>query len=150
MTEALKFPLPIGKLSEYLPHRPPAVWIDEVISVDKTGGRCLTEIKDAPYVNEGLLRPSSFIELIAQTYGFVHICQIILGLGEGLERPTKTYLVGIRGMQMNSDSQVSIGESIGIVVKNVGQLGPLVLVDGKVFNSEEKCLASGQIKIFAQ
>lgn len=145
----IKFPVRVQDIMDFVPHRPPMVWIDAVTEVDTTGGICLVEVKEAPYLNNGRIRPSSFIEFIGQSYGYVSACQNKVFPDHQRKKPEVAYLCGIKDFEI-SDVKIGIGEKLRVVVKKTHELGPITLVEGKVFTEAGQVIASGQIKLYAQ
>ena len=91
------FPLHVRELEEWIPHRQPMVWIDEVLSADGVQGECLVRLRaDALYMGPGgVIRPSSMIEWIAQGYAFVRAAQTKLHLISADIKPKRAFLVAI-------------------------------------------------------
>jgi predicted hotdog family 3-hydroxylacyl-ACP dehydratase len=145
----LKFPVPVADIFEFMPHRPPMVWIDEILSVNETGGVCLVRVKDGAYMSAEGIRPTSYIEFMAQSFGYVSACQLKV-YPNSRPKPTQVFLCGIRDLEINNDKKISEGEQLRIEVKRTHEMGPLILFEGKVFSSDGTTMAKGQIKLFAQ
>lgn len=79
-------------LSEILPHRPPMLWLDEVISHDEHRARCrLTVRTDHPFVRNGELDALVGIEWMAQAVAaLVGLRDLAVG-----EHPRTGYLIAI-------------------------------------------------------
>src|SRR5687768_16243919 len=91
----IEFPVPVAKLSGFLPHRPPMVWVEEVVEVDETGGLCGLSLEaSAPYLTDGKIRRSSYIEWMAQSFAFVEACR------KPNDRLETAFLVGIRDLEV--------------------------------------------------
>jgi len=107
-----------GPITNYLPHRPPMVLIDEIIDVTMTQGRCRTTIKpDCVFAIDGKVHPTAMLEFVAQA------CAIGVGvMSEKLnERPRLGFIIGCREMTFAID-HYSVGDVLEIsVTKILGQ-----------------------------
>jgi predicted hotdog family 3-hydroxylacyl-ACP dehydratase len=152
MSELL-FPLSTRALSEWLPHREQALWVDEVSWVKQEEGECRVYLRsDANYADQNKrIRPSSFIEWMAQSYGFVAATQALSGLIEVRKKPEKTFLVQIRNLIVSAtDHKIVDQDWISVHVKRTHQMGPLTLLEGTVTSSQSLVLASAKLKVFAE
>lgn len=154
---SLDLPIPTLRLAEWLPHRPPMVWIDEVMAFDQKSGEArLCLVEDAHYMDEKGLRPASLIELIAQSFGYVHVCQKLelARAGKPSVPVTKAFLCGIRDAQF-SDSLLSsppqAGTRLVIRVGNIKTFGPIQSIDGQVCLADSgEEIASANLKVFSE
>ena len=153
----LSFPIAVEKLQKWMPHRAPMLWIDEVVSVDAHQGQCRIQLRqDALYMSAGQLRVSSFIEWMAQSFGFVRIAQSLCHCKLEEPRPslmplTQAYLVAIKNanFQINSSSGLSLdqllpGTSLLIQIHNIREVGPITLFDSTI-TLETGGVDSGQV-----
>ena len=142
---------PVSLLKNYLPHRPPMLWIDEVLWIREDEGECRVSLrKEAHYFDEeGMIRPSSLVEWMAQGYGFVRACQILNRQDEGLKKPEKTYLAAISDVAFHENCRdvIKPGGDIRIHIRTVRELGPLMLVQADI-RTEKTNLASGHLKVY--
>jgi predicted hotdog family 3-hydroxylacyl-ACP dehydratase len=151
----LAFPVATSGLGEYLPHRPPAVWVDEVRSVAPNEGVCRVYLRTSAHYADarGRIRESSYVEWIAQAYGFVAACQVLSGIAPEEKRPEKTFLVQIRDLKLSEEpaaTLISEGDWIDVHVKRTHRLGPLALIEGEVRSSKEVVLARVKLKLYAE
>lgn len=151
----LSFPVSTEALRDWLPHRDGAVWVDEVTSVGIDGGECRVLLHpSANYADQhGRIRESSFIEWMAQAYGYVCACQALSGLVNLAEKPKKVFLVQITDLDLSPDPSPSLigdGDWISVRVKKTHQVGPIALIEGVVLSSHEVVLARAKLKLFAE
>jgi predicted hotdog family 3-hydroxylacyl-ACP dehydratase len=144
------FPVSVKQLVELVPHRGTAIWIDEVTNLTESGGECQVYAKDAPYITAGKVRPSSYIEFMAQSYAYVSACHFLYRPKPFQKKITEAFLVGIRDLEIVDLESIEIGQALKISVQRSHELGDLVLIDGVVSSSEGKCIAKGQLKLFAR
>jgi len=150
----LNFPVPTSRLEDWLPHRGPAVWVDEVLSVTADGGDCRIILKNSANYSDGKgsIRESSFIEWMAQGFGFVCACQALAGIVSAQEKPEKAFLVQISDFELNSDpdsNHFTEGDWMIARVKRTHQVGPIALVDGEIISSKNVTVARAKLKVFA-
>ena len=151
----LNFPVATRQLSDWLPHRGAAVWVDEVTWVKADEGECRIHLRQsANYADgQGHIRDSSFVEWMAQAYGFVCACQALTEIMNMSEKPKKAFLVQISDFEMSQEpaaNRIVEGDWISVRVKRSHQVGPIALVDGVVLSSKELVLARAKIKLFAE
>jgi len=107
-----------GPITDYLPHRPPMVLIDEILDVTMTTGRCRTTIKpDCVFALDGKVHPTAMLEFVAQA------CAIGVGvMSARLELPPRLgFIIGCREMTFDVD-HFNVGDVLEIsVVKLLGQ-----------------------------
>ena len=64
-------PAKVSDFEDCVPHRPPMVWVDDILSASDSGGECLIRVRrDALYCVNGRIEPMNCIEWIAQTFAF--------------------------------------------------------------------------------
>lgn len=144
----------VSDLAEWTPHRPPMVWIDEVISVTATEGECRAQLKkDGLYMHFGILPLSSLIEFVAQAYAYVRCVQAQQGLGSKSEKPKRAFLVGTGQTDFfikESDSRIAIGQELRFHVSEIREILPFVMFTGKVLAPDGFVIMSTKIKLFHQ
>lgn len=150
----LKFPVPTSQLKEWLPHRGTSVWVDEVTSVTQDGGEACVFLKNAANYSDGQgsIRDSSFIEWMAQSYGFVCACQVLAGTVSAKEKPEKAFLVQVSEFELSDDpssSRIVEGDWLIVRVKRTHQVGPIALIDGEIISSKNVLIARAKLKLFA-
>jgi predicted hotdog family 3-hydroxylacyl-ACP dehydratase len=146
----LKLPLAVQDLEDLVPHRTSAIWVDSVIALSEEGGQCQVEIKDGNYMTNGSLRKSSYIEFIAQSYGFVSASHLYFNLKPDQKKISQAFLVGVKNFEILEAPPVKMGDVLRVEVTRTHEIGEISIVEGKVFSSANVCLAKGQIKLFAR
>lgn len=149
------FPIDVRELEEWIPHRPPMLWISEVSWADATSGECVARIEPEGHAlgKDGIMRSSSMIEWIAQSYAFVRAAQALTGAGPAHAKPKRVFLVAINDARFEYLDRPGLldGEnSFRVRVKTDRELGPLSLVEGKVLSRSGELLASAKLKLFAE
>lgn len=154
MFEYLAQPVPVAELTEWIPHRGSAVWITEVVACGPREGRCRIELDpSALYCDEGKIRATSVIEWIAQSFGYSCVCFAAKNKDSQIQVLKKAFLVGIRGFTLTEDfwknREVKKGSHLFVDVRQLHELGPLAIVEGKVFFEKENLLGRAELKLFA-
>lgn len=147
-------PIPVTEIANFLPHRPPMVWIDDVITYSEKAGECTLRLKaDAPYMTTGdRLRPSSCLEFIAQAYGFISVCHHLFILDPNSKPLTKAFLASLKDAvlpEAEALAQLKVGDQLRISISGVRQMGPIVLFNGEV-KCHERLVCSAQMKVFKE
>lgn len=136
-------------LYNYLPHKPPMVWIDAVLDFSDKGGTAQTELKsDALYFSNGDLRPSSFIEFTAQAYAFVNLAYLRAG-GETDAVHSKTYLAAIKDFQFHQRLPLKAGDIVQTTVQKMRVFGPITVVKGECYVGPT-LITSCELKVFSE
>lgn len=133
-----------------IPHRNPMLWVDQVLSYGPLGGECTVHLKkDALYMSDGRIRPSSFIEFVAQAQAFIGLCS-----RKNSHADAKVFLIGISdGVFADPDSYAqSIWENPILHVKlgPARQMGPIAIFTGTVSTPAGQILFKGKLKAFFQ
>lgn len=143
--------IPVSELSEWVPHRPPMVWVDAVVRSEGSEGECRVALSaDAAYACQGRIRPSSYIEWIAQAFGFVQAAALI-GKDDA-SRPERVFLAAVKNFELVRSLgplEPLIGKELSIQVKKTHQIGPVALVLGSVLDWNGELLARAELKLFA-
>lgn len=146
-------PVQVKDIARFLPHRPPMVWIDQVVSFSEKSGECRVRLKpEGHYMTGGKLRPSSCLEFIAQAYGFISVCHHIYILDPNSKPLTKAFLASIKGAKLPSEElldQIHVEDELSITISGVRQMGPIVLFNGKV-TRDDLVLCTTQMKVFKE
>lgn len=145
------FPISVKLFEDFLPHRPPMVWLDEIVEAEAERGCCRVRVTSDRHFFDGKnVRPSSVVEWVAQAYGYTS-AYYLLGMNQGQAPKIQTaYLVGIRDLAFEPTWQsVSLNSEIYIHVKRARELGPVSLVDGRVTDSAGALFARVSLKLFA-
>ncbi len=140
-----------SKLIPYAPHRPPMVWIDQVLRASATDGECLIQVKkNAMYMERGALRPSACIEFIAQAYGYMSIAYR-LGINDPNAKPLKrAFLAAIKDAQLPSANNARLvlpGDELTVRISGIRHLGPIASFQGQVIHKNQ-LMASGGMKVY--
>lgn len=129
------------------------VWIDQVTGYSATAGECLVEVKpDALYMGPEGLRPSSCVEFIAQTYGFVWICHVIKNVDPNSRGMSVAMLAAFRNVRFASPDKmrkVGAGDRLVCQISGIRWLGSITSFQGRVLLGEE-LLAEAQMRTFSQ
>src|SRR5690606_1117271 len=109
-------------------------WIDWVTEFSKDSGVCVVEIKkDALYMSPEGLRPSSCLEFIAQTYGFVWICYVTRVLDPNTKGMSVAMLAAFREVRFATPqqmAQVKDGDKLICKISGIRPLGPITSFRG--------------------
>jgi predicted hotdog family 3-hydroxylacyl-ACP dehydratase len=150
----INFPLPIYKLARYVPHRQPMIWVDEVTRASEQDGECRVILKaDSLYMDGEFIRPTSFVEWMAQSFAFVR-ATLAHRHHVDLARPvTEAFLVGIRDAKFEIDpTSIRLGEvpSLLVRVSNFRNFGPIISFDGEVILESGARVMKASIKVYQQ
>lgn len=148
-----QFPVPVGDLRAYLPHRPPMIWVDEVLETHQgergLRGTCRVQInRDRGFMAaDGNVRPSAVIEWIAQGYGFVKAAHRRQE-GYGLAGFGRAFLVAISNCDVNLQGLQGM-QAVLVHVEEVREMHPAYIVDGKVTSLDGKIeFGSARLTVF--
>lgn len=152
LSNQITFPVPVSMLTECLPHRGTAIWVSEVLWVDESEGEFAIELRpEANYCDENFVRPTSYLEWLAQGYGYVSACQALSQANAAGARAQKAYLVGMRDVFFSPDPFCVIrGEKATGWVKRTHEMGPIQLIEGRIFSPTKQILATAKLKVYAQ
>lgn len=142
---------PTSELKEWLPHRAPMVWIDEVGDTSETGGVCFVTLKaDGLYFSDGVLRRTSIVEFLAQGFGYIAATHKIRS-GHSLSSALKrAFLVAVTQCQLIETAQATPGTRLQITVSDVKQIGPIQLFKGTVATASGQTLGTASLKVFSE
>lgn len=144
----MQFPITVDKLMGYLPHRPPMIWIDEILEVTPTSGRAQLTLKsEGLYFNKRGLIPSAPIEWIAQAAGYCAAARALKA--PDAPKLSLALLVGIRDAQFGDVSALGPGSVVTVQVDIIRELPPLALIQGRVLK-DSKELCRMVLKLFAE
>ena len=143
-------PVPTSELHGYLPHRPPMVWVDEVLSYGNEGkgpfGTCRVDISyDRGFRGaDGKVRTSAVVEWIAQSYGYVKASKRRAD-GFGTEGFGRAFLVGITDCEVDL-STLGDDPCVLVHVRELRDMHPAYVIEGRV-TSEDGARLFGQARI---
>ena len=136
-----------------LPHRPPFVWIDEVTDATLEGGACAVTLReDAPYFGPDGLRRSSFLEFMAQAFGYLRAAQSAAGLLPGRPAPTKAFLVSIQDAVFTESANLlpPPGTRLAIELTGAREVGPITLFSAAVKSPGGDVIVRARLKVFSE
>ncbi len=146
-----KFPLPIEHLIPFLPHRPPAVWIDGLLETKKDYAKAYVRIRpNAPYKNSLGVCEVACIEWIAQTFGYGMIMNNILQI-QLIKSASRTLIAEIKNLTIHDGPLLrSLPEDaeIEIAASCAHNFGALKIIEGNVTVSAT-LLASAKLTVFS-
>ena len=95
----LTAPISTKWITTFMPHRAPAIWIDEVLSYDSRGGHGRVYLDPAAhYFDQTELRQSSLVEFVAQSYGYCFVLSEIFNNKE-ISNVSQTMIAEIRNVK---------------------------------------------------
>ncbi len=143
-------PLKAKTLESWLPHRPPMVWVKTILWSSEAGGECLVDLKEIPLAcTNGLLRQSSAIEIMAQSFGFVmaHYHYHLKSQYTGFK---KTFVVSYKKVSF-SNLKIKDDQALRIKVIKEREVSTIAFVNGEVSSVEQQLLyCRGQLKLFSE
>jgi predicted hotdog family 3-hydroxylacyl-ACP dehydratase len=147
------FPRPVADFLETIPHRPPFVWIDEVLAVTVEGGTCAVVLKpDSLFMGPEGLRRSSYLEFMAQAFGYLRAAQAAAGLTPGKAIPKKAFLVSIQDAVYDEGENLhpTPGSRLTIEVSGIREVGPITLFAATVRDAAGSVLVQARLKVFSE
>jgi predicted hotdog family 3-hydroxylacyl-ACP dehydratase len=138
----------VKKLDDFLPHRNDMIWIDKVLTYTNESATCLVNLeKNKLYFTNDEIRQSSYIEWIAQSFGYADANRLKdLGQKKSLKN---AFLVGITNARF-SDQKVRDENEIMIDVKLLRIVGPISFIEGKVYsNITKNVYCEATLKVFS-
>lgn len=140
----------VSELQGYLPHHGPMEWIDRVLHFSAGSGTCAIDIDPSSlYCVEGRFKQSSFLELIAQSFGFVIASNIKKRTGQVI--PIKSaYFVGMTKVVFG-ESLPLLGEEVLIDVLEERRVGLISFVRGRVYSPLTKeIFCEATLKLYSE
>lgn len=136
----LQLPIP---LTELVPHRPPMLWLNELVEYSDDRGRAVGTMQPDHFFADGrgVLHPSASIELIAQAAAAHEGCRRRMSgqaIGGG-------FLVGVRNFTLRRAP--SCGEEVVVAAERRWAVGPMHMTRGSVWASGD-LLAEGELTFF--
>ena len=125
-----------GPVSDYLPHRPPMLLIDDIVEVTDNRAVCRTTIHpDCVFARDGVVHPSAMIEIVAQA------CAIWVGVTNSRKggTPQVGFLVACREVAFAVD-RFCVGDELTIAVTKVLGEDQLAVFSGIVSRGDEECV----------
>ena len=131
-------------LRTLIPHRPPMLLVDEIVSLTAQAGQSKTHIgADFLFLRaDGTVAPEAFCEIIAQSYG---VCEGQRRLDAGLSLDGGGYLVSVRDFEVFALARV--GDELCTHTQQLDDCFGTRIVQGTVWRGSEK-LAQATVYIF--
>lgn len=131
----------------FLPHQGDMIWIDYVTESHERGGTCLVIVdKNKHYFGDEKLRQSSFIEWMAQGFGFSNALKIKEGKAEG--SVSNAFLVGFTNVTFGQILPQELEELL-VITNATRTIGPITYIEGKVQSKENGVVyCEAQLKLF--
>ena len=140
----------VQELESWLPHRKPMVWVKTILWSDEKGGECLIDLNEAPLsCSDGFLRPSSMIEMMAQSFGFVlsHYHYHIKSQYTGFK---KTFVVSYKKVVF-SPHTIKHNQMIRVKVFKEREISTIAFINGQVTSVDGSLTyCEGQLKLFSE
>jgi predicted hotdog family 3-hydroxylacyl-ACP dehydratase len=139
----------VEDLADYVPHRPPMLWIDEVLEVSEDGlsGKCALTVKEDALHQQSGVKKFAPLEWIAQAYAFIS-AHSMKGRGEK-PRAAEMFLAAMTDVRL-TDRERKTGERFEILVRRTHSVGPFSLLEGQVFDATGESIAQAQLKVYCQ
>lgn len=148
----LNYPVKTSEFAVWVPHRPPMVWIDEVVNASKERGECLVRCKqEALYRHNGHIPPVSCIEFVAQAFAFVRSCYLIEGGYASKAEAHEALLVGVKNAKFlfeEGDAEVDQATELHVIVDQFREFGPIIMVRGEVRLASGRTLMKGNLRVY--
>ncbi len=144
----------VTELKQWLPHRPPMVWVDAVLSHSVSGGVTETAVnEDSLFLSDKAVAPIFLLEIMAQSYGFVRVLQVLSELLPKQDVPKNTFLANVRNAEFfvtELSPELQVGAVIRTVVESGRSFGPLTVAKVRCESLEGRCLARAELKVFSE
>lgn len=130
MTEVL------GPITDYLPHRPPMVLIEEIVEVTTTIAICRTTIRpDCVFAVDGRVHATAMIEFVAQT------CAIAAGVTASRDGgpPRMGFIIGCREVSFSME-WFHVGDVLTFTVTKILGEEQIAAFNGIVSRGGEPCV----------
>ncbi len=148
MSKSLK----IQDIMPYVPHRPPMVWVDEIVSYQATSGECKIHMKKGSlFLGPEGLRKSSCLEFIAQSYGYCSVAYDF-SVDPSAQPLQKAFLASFKDAVFADAAEfakVKVGDYLALRFSGVRKVGQIVIFTGQALHNDVE-LARGQIKVFCE
>jgi len=140
MHDNLTLPMPASGL---IPHRPPMLLVDKLISFDDGSGTVEACLDSGSILvdGSGKLDEVALIEIIAQGYATIKGYDDLRN-GKPVQ---EGFLVGIRKLALSG--QAFAGERLSVNIKTVGSFEGFSVVEGEIRRNEE-IIAAGSLKLW--
>ena len=137
-----------SQLYDYVPHRPPMIWVDELLEYSETVGRSRTRLDTgALYFSEEGVSPSAGIEFIAQTFAFNNAA-LLSETNANLRPDQRAFLAAVKNYHTSNWSSLKHGDELITTVTRLRQLGTISIIRGEIVCGE-RTVATAELKVFA-
>ena len=138
----------VESLVDWLPHRPPFVWVDEVVHFSEEGGECLVILKkDAGYMSPEGLRPSALIEFAAQSFGYISAA---FAASHGIQISVKkAYLTSLKDGLLPVCDDLKPGDQLRVLIDSIRQVGTITLLRGQIFRGSQ-LFSEVHLRVFSE
>lgn len=153
--QTISVPIDIKYLMDFMPHRPPAVWVNRIIDFKFRAGSGEVDLSPhSPCFSDGQFRESACVELVAQTYGYATVAYEIFH-AEKATKANKTLIAEVRDVEFffTKENRKLLQEAqknqLPLTVKAIctHDFGVIKVIKGSVFIKEER-LAELSLKAF--
>lgn len=132
-------------ITELLPHRPPMVLLDEVLTFDDPTATCRVTLNEASmFMEQGVLRAVVALEYMAQCVG---VCTSLRALTRG-EPVSAGYLIGARELQLERE-QFQAGDELLVEATLAFDGEKMGSFDCRVLRRDE-LVACGVLSVYRQ
>ena len=146
-------PIQVTEVMDFIPHRPPMVWVDEVLRFSQIDGECTLRLRQGGlYLGERGLRPSSCLELIAQSYGFISTCYITRISDPGAPPMKRAMLVSFKDAKFAPRAifeSLRLGDVLRMPIEGVRTVGPITAFHGRALRGDD-LLCDVQMRTFCE
>ncbi len=125
-----------GSVTDYIPHRPPMLLIDQIVEVTDNRAVCRSTIHpDCVFARAGVVHPTAMIEFVAQA------CAIWVGVKNAREgaAPQLGLIVACREVELAVNS-FAIGDELTITATKILGEDQLAAFKGTVSRGDELCV----------
>ena len=131
-------------VTSLIPHKPPMLLIDEIVSIDGIKGTARTKITDGHLFlrADGTLAPEAFCEIIAQGYA---VCEAYRREQQGLSNDGGGYLANVKGAQFSALARA--GDVLEVRTEQLDDCFETRIIKGEVYRADT-LLAQATIYIF--
>lgn len=144
------FPIDVAYVKTFLPHDGQAVWIDRIISTEINKGVTETTLKESgTYFVNGFLSESSFIEFVAQSFGYTLAMNDILDI-QNIKTVTTTLIAEVKDSRFyfnHFENLPQAGDCLRIETVQTHDFGALKVVQGRI-SFTDQTLATLNMKLY--
>ena len=140
--------IPTDSLLDYIPPRPPMVWVDRLLKFGPDGGIGVTVVnKNALYMTDNELRSSACMEFVAQTYAFNNAA-VLKAAGAPVDPNRRAFLAAINDFKILEWPTFPEGAELITEVKKERQFGLISIITGRI-TWGDTLIATGELKVYS-